>query len=99
MPARRFFVMRKQMFEIQREKENSFLAELCNIGVMAKADIQYYKELKAFYVEQSRPVGEVKKLNSRVFDSNNKNDMDKVDMFLTATFKKKAQLEGITVDG
>lgn len=99
MPVRRFFAIRKSMYEIKREEHYNKLMELCDIQFIGVAKPNYYQELRDFYRSQIKPDQAKKRLNIRQFDSENEGDRRKVDDILQATFRQKAKLMGLKLNG
>lgn len=99
MPARRFFALKKCMFDLMREEKYSNLMDLCDIGLISVAQPGYAQELKDFYRSSYDPEWSKKRLNSRCFAMDNEEDRKKVDAILSATFRQKAQLMGLATNG
>lgn len=65
MPVRRFFALRRAMFDIVRENAGLNYAELCDIQSISLGDANYYKELRSGYMDLCLSPEDLKERNER----------------------------------
>lgn len=99
MPARRFFALRKALYEVKREEKYSGLMDLCDVQFISVAQNGYHQELKDYYRGILDPEWPKKRLNTRHFDMDNDDERQRAANILAATFKQKARLMGLATDG
>lgn len=95
MPARRFFVLRREFALIEKEQKYSNLLEQCDIAWIPNSTPEYLQQLKEYY-RAGLDVGPIKKnVNLRTFDADNDNERAAAAKILEATFKQQAKLMGL----
>lgn len=95
MPARRFFVLRREMAKSLEEKRSLDLIEQCDIAWIPNSTPEYLNSLKAFYKSGLAPDNEKKKVNIRTFDADNDKENKAAGDILAATFRQKKKLMGL----
>ena len=93
MPARRFFSVRKSMYELITDEKFSNYAELSDIQAISICDVKYQNALKSHYT--SRVTGYVKRPSGRVFDVDQEAQREQLHLQLAAVFKQKKRLMGL----
>lgn len=92
MPARRFFVMLKTSRKQEADKNNLFLADLCDVAAITMSNAETYENMKKNFI--SRVTGGSYKRENGTSVRMDYKDKKVVDV-LSAICKQKAKLEGL----
>jgi len=96
MPARRFFAVRKSLFEIKKEERYLSLMDQCDVQSIALGDGKYYNEVKNMYKANIAPPKRIEKQNNpRLFVADDPADSARFEAIMRSAFQTKARCEGI----
>lgn len=88
MPAKTFFAMLKAGREEQQQKQNAFLADLCDITAVPIYTAEYHKKLREYYLSLAYPESKIKK--GQILNAAD----PETGKLIASLFKQKGKVEG-----